>query len=254
MEEDQEIPIILGRPFLATGRTLIDVQKGQLILRVQDEEVTFNVLKALKHPHDVDNCLRVDVVDECIKEVHQIITPKDPLEACLHGAPNSESPNITECVNQLEASSPIFFRRPFEELGASKRQPVPSTEKPPELELKPLPVHLKYAFLGTSSTLPVIISSSLSREQEEKLLRVLREHKMAIGWSIADIKGISPSICQHKILMEDKYRPSIEPQRRLNPNMKEVVRAEVLKLLDAGIIYPISDSTWVSPVQVVPKK
>ena len=68
MEEDQEIPIILGRPFLATGRTLIDVQKGQLILRVQNEKVTFNVLKALKHPHDVGNCMRVDVVEECIKE------------------------------------------------------------------------------------------------------------------------------------------------------------------------------------------
>ena len=63
MEEDQEIPIILGRSFLATGRTLIDVQKSQLILRVQDEEVTFNVLKALKHPYDVDNCMRVNVVN-----------------------------------------------------------------------------------------------------------------------------------------------------------------------------------------------
>ncbi|MGK4301695.1 hypothetical protein, partial [Klebsiella pneumoniae] len=86
------------------GRTLIDVQKGQLILRVQDEEVTFNVLKALKHPHDVDNCMRVDMVGECIKEVHQIITPKDLFEASLHGTPKSESPNITEYVNQLEAS------------------------------------------------------------------------------------------------------------------------------------------------------
>ena len=85
-------------------------------------------------------------------------------------------------------------------------------------------------------------------------MRVLRKYKMAIGWSIADIKGISPSIYQHKILMEDMYRSSIEHQRRLNPNMKEVVQTEVLKLLDAGIIYPISDRTWVSPVQVVPKK
>ena len=126
--------------------------------------------------------------------------------------PNLESSNSIECVNQLEASPPIFIRRPFKELGESKRQSVPSTEKPPELELKPLPVHLKYTFLGTSSTLPVIISSSLNREQEEKLLRVLREHKMAIGWSIIDIKGISPSLCQHKILMKDKYRSSIEHQ------------------------------------------
>ena len=82
----------------------------------------------------------------------------------------------------------------------------------------------------------------------------MREHKTALGWSIADIKGISPSTCMHKILMEENCKPTVEHQRRLNPNMKEVVRAEVLKLLDAGIIYPISDSPWVSPVQVVPKK
>ncbi|XP_022865510.1 uncharacterized protein LOC111385359 [Olea europaea var. sylvestris] len=90
--------------------------------------------------------------------------------------------------------------------------------------------------------------------EKEKLLRVLRENKTAIGWTIADIKGISPSMCMHKILMEENCKPSIEIQRRLNPNMKEVVRAEILKLLDAGIIYPISDSAWISPVQVVPKK
>jgi len=71
---------------------------------------------------------------------------------------------------------------------------------------------------------------------------VLRDHKTAIGWTIVDIKGISPSLCMHKILMEDNYKPSIQPQRHLNPAMKEVVRKEVLKLLDASMIYPISDS------------
>ncbi|XP_022869570.1 uncharacterized protein LOC111388972 [Olea europaea var. sylvestris] len=79
--------------------------------------------------------------------------------------------------------------------------------------------------------------------EEETLLKVLRENKMAIGWTITDIKGISPSMCMHKILMEENCKPSIESQRRLNPNMKEVVRAEILKLLDAGIISPISDTT-----------
>ncbi|KAL9274074.1 Transposon Ty3-I Gag-Pol polyprotein-like protein, partial [Drosera capensis] len=89
---------------------------------------------------------------------------------------------------------------------------------------------------------------------EEKLLRILRTHKQAFAWKIADIKGIAPSMCMHKILMEERYRPLVQPQRRLNPIMQEVVKNEVIKLLDAGIIYPISDSTWVSPVQVVPKK
>ena len=86
------------------------------------------------------------------------------------------------------------------------------------------------------------------------MLNVLKKYPKAIGYTIEDIKGINPSICIHRILLEEDYKPSIEHQRRLNPNMKEVVKKEVLKLLDAGIIYPISDSKWVSPVQVVPKK
>ena len=86
------------------------------------------------------------------------------------------------------------------------------------------------------------------------MLEVLRKHKSALGWSISNIKGISPNICMHKILTVESYEPSIEHQRRLNPAMKEVVRAKVLKLLNAKIIYAISNSFWVSPVQVVPKK
>uniref|UniRef100_A0A2N9H0L4 Reverse transcriptase/retrotransposon-derived protein RNase H-like domain-containing protein n=1 Tax=Fagus sylvatica TaxID=28930 RepID=A0A2N9H0L4_FAGSY len=129
-----------------------------------------------------------------------------------------------------------------------------SSVEAPKLELKPLPVELKYAFLGQEETFPVVISSKLNDEQESKLLKILRMHKGAIGWTIADIKGISPLICTHRIYLEDNVKPSREMQRRLNPNMKEVVRAEVLKLLDVGIIYPISDSKWVSPTQVVPKK
>ena len=73
-------------------------------------------------------------------------------------------------------------------------------------------------------------------------------------WSLADLKGIRPSMCMHRILLEDGHKPSVEAQRRLNPIMKEVVRKEVLKWLDTGVIYPISDSAWVSHVQVVPKK
>ena len=90
--------------------------------------------------------------------------------------------------------------------------------------------------------------------EEEKLLRVLRDHKNVIGWSLADLKGIRPSMCMHRILLEDGHKLSVEAQRRLNPTMKEVVRKEELKWLDAGVIYPISNSSWVSPVQVVPKK
>ena len=83
---------------------------------------------------------------------------------------------------------------------------------------------------------------------------VLVAHKAAIGWTIADLRGISPSIVMHKIITEENAKPSRDAQRRLNPNMREIVKKEVLKWLDAGIIYPISDSTWVSPTQTVPKK
>ena len=85
-------------------------------------------------------------------------------------------------------------------------------------------------------------------------MEVLKKHKAAIGWHFSDLKGISPSYYTHKINMEDEYKLVWQPQRRLNPVMKEEVRKEVLKLLEAGFIYPISDSAWVSPIQVVPKK
>jgi len=120
--------------------------------------------------------------------------------------------------------------------------------------LKPLPFNLKYSFLGENETFPVIISSNLSAHQEGKLLQTLKMHKNALGWTIADIKGISPLICIHRIYLEENAKSSREMQRRLNPNMKEVVTNEVIKLLDKGIIYPISDRKWVSPTQVVPKK
>jgi hypothetical protein len=100
----------------------------------------------------------------------------------------------------------------------------------------------------------VIVAANLSLGEEEKLLRVLREHNIAIGWTITNIKGISPAKCMHQIHLEDEAKPTKDTQRRFNPHMKEVIKKEVLKLLNVGIIYPISDSQWVSPIQVVPKK
>ena len=122
------------------------------------------------------------------------------------------------------------------------------------LILKELPSHLKYAFLEPEKAKPVIISATLTKNEEQKLLKILRNYKEVIAWSIEDLKGISPSICMHKILLEDNAKTSIEHQRRLNPVMKDVVRKEVLKWLNAGFIYAISDSPWVSRVHVVPKK
>jgi hypothetical protein len=82
----------------------------------------------------------------------------------------------------------------------------------------------------------------------------LRKHKKVIGYSISDLKGISPAFCTHRITLEEQCKPVVEPQRRLSHAIREVVKKEVIKLLDAGIIYPVPHSEWVSPVHCVPKK
>ena len=120
--------------------------------------------------------------------------------------------------------------------------------------MKVLTQHLKYAYLGKNGTLPVIISIHLTKFEEEILLKVLKKHKEDMGWMIADIKGLSPSTCVHKILMEDGCKPSWDAQRRLNLPMMKVVKKQILKLLDARMIYLFSDSKWVIPMQVVPKR
>ncbi|GKB44140.1 hypothetical protein Tco_0889082 [Tanacetum coccineum] len=102
--------------------------------------------------------------------------------------------------------------------------------------------------------LPVIISSQLSKEKKNKLISILKKHKQAFAWKTTDIPGICPSFCKHKIQLLDDKKLVVQKQRRLNPNMQEVVKKEIMKLLDTGIIYPIVDSPWVSPIHCVPKK
>ena len=111
------------------------------------------------------------------------------------------------------------------------------------LTLKELPRYLKHAFLELAKAKPIIILAALTEHEEQKLLKILRKYKEAISWSIEDLKGISPSICMHKILLEENAKTSIEHQRRLNPIMKEVVIKEVLKWLNADFIYAISDNS-----------
>ena len=231
---------------------MIDVQKGELRLRVQEEEEAFSVFNAIKHPHDTDNCFRVDMLEAILSSQ---LVPLEPLETSLtHDDPSScEDETVQEHVKWMDSFG-LNRRKYFESLGASLSRLTPSIEKPPIVEEKQLPSQLRYAYLREESTLPVIISSSLSNREEEKLLKILKEHNEEIGWSLADIKGIRPSMGMHRILLEEDSKPTIDAQRPLNPSMKEVVRKEVLKWLDAGVIYPISDSSWVSPVQVAPKK
>ena len=82
----------------------------------------------------------------------------------------------------------------------------------------------------------------------------MKKHRAAIGYTLDDLKGISPTLCQHKIKLEKNAKLVVDHQRQLNPKMKEVVRKEILKLLEAGIIYLVTDSQWVSHVHCVPKK
>ena len=98
------------------------------------------------------------------------------------------------------------------------------------------------------------INANLTPEQETKLIHILTKHKNAFAWDYPDMKGIDPQLCTHHIYIENDAKPVRQPQRRLNPHLKEVVKAELQKLLDVSFIYPISDSKWVSPLVVVPKK
>ncbi|GJV59261.1 reverse transcriptase domain-containing protein [Tanacetum coccineum] len=138
----------------------------------------------------------------------------------------------------------------FEELKTIKSY----IDDPSELELKDLPFCLEYTFLERTDKLPVIISKELKDEEKAALLKVHKSHKRVIAWKISDIKGIDLSFCTHKILMEDDFKPAFQHQRRVNLKIHEVIKKEVIKLIDVGLIYPISNSPWVSPVYCVPKK
>ena len=101
----------------------------------------------------------------------------------------------------------------------------------PTEELKPLPSTLKYAFLDSQQEKTVIISPQLN-EQEKRLLDVLRRNEKAIGWTLADLRGLYPSLCTHRIFLEDESRPVREAQRRLNPKVWEAVKEDILKWLN----------------------
>ncbi|GJR36031.1 reverse transcriptase domain-containing protein [Tanacetum coccineum] len=270
---DPRVPLILGRPFLRTARALIDVYGEELTLRVDDEAITFKVGQTSRYSYnDAESVNRIDVIDIS----YPILSTSFPsltlfeggdfileeIKACLTN--DSISPGIDDAdfdpegdlllLEKLLNSDPSSPLPPkelhFEEIKMIKS----SIDDPPELELKDLPSHLEYAFLEGTDKLPVIISKELKDEEKAALLKVLKSHKRAIAWKISDIKGIDPRFCTHKILMEDDFKPAVQHQRRVNPKIHEVIKKEVIKLLDAGLIYPISDSPWVSPVHCVPKK
>ena len=257
MEEDSQVPLLLGRPFLSTGAALIDMQKGVLTLRVGEEAADFNLPQSLKN---------LDTDREDYKLVDDVyLNNSDCYYDCNAQLPINENEmnfQYLECVN---VDSPHISLYTTEKVLSLKQNSMDNGDNNEEKEfhqetsteglvLKELPSHLKYAYLELPKSKPVIISARLSDTEEQKLLKILKNYQESIAWSIDELKGISPSICMHKILLKENAKPFIEHQRRLNPVMKEVVRKEVLKWLNAGFIYAILDSPWVSPIHVVPKK
>ncbi|CAN6685977.1 unnamed protein product [Malus baccata var. baccata] len=268
------LPILLGRPFMKTARTKIDVFKGTLTMEFDGEVIDFNISETMRYLVDDHSYFSIDIIDSLAQEYLEELN-EDALEIAItkgielknqnigtiqtHG--QIEDPNalpfneeVVEVVAALESLPRQYGKVPLSISSSVSTKMLPSVVQAPTLELKPLPDHLKYVFLGNDETLPVIVSSSVTAHEEEKLVKVLREYKTAIGWTLADIRGISPTTCMHHILLEEGTKPSREAQRRLNPSMMEVVKKEIIKLLDCGVIYPIFDSSWVSPIQVVPKK
>nr|GEU78977.1 reverse transcriptase domain-containing protein [Tanacetum cinerariifolium] len=166
------------------------------------------------------------------------------LEAFLNDDPSLSPPNQGNYLPEVRKKLKIY------EAKSDKS----SINEPPEVKLKDLPLHLEYAFLEGDDKLPVIIAKYLSVEENTALITVLKSHKRAIDWKLSDIKGIDPEFCTYKILMEEEFEPVVQHQRRVNTKIHDVIKQEVIKLLEAGLIYPISDSPWVSPVHCVPKK
>ncbi|GER31730.1 DNA-directed RNA polymerase subunit beta' [Striga asiatica] len=193
-ENGKDHTILLGRPFMATTNTLIDVKNGTLNMTVLGESVSTSVREATSASsvNFVEECAFIDVMDPFVEEM---------------------------------------MVREFEE------------RLMPDLEDDEGPMKK-----------PVIIFAELNRDEERELLDVLKRNQKAIGWSLGDIKGISPATCMHRIILEEGVKPFRDSQRRLNPNMMEVVKKEVLKFYSEGLIYPVADSEWVSPIHVVPKK
>ncbi|CAN6544297.1 unnamed protein product [Malus baccata var. baccata] len=212
LNDSPQLPILLGRPFMKTARTRIDVFKGTLTMKFDGEVIDFNISDVMRYPHD-GLTLR-----------HAYGNNKEHLTVPIQE-------ELMEMVAALE-SNPRYIGKPPDLISIpnSTNKLIPSVIQPLSLELKPLPSHLKYVFLGEQETLPVIISSSLTAQEEDKLVRVLREYKTAIGWTLADIKGISPTTCMHRILLEEGTKPSREAQRRLNPPMMDVGNHQATRL------------------------
>nr|GEW44897.1 transposon Ty3-I Gag-Pol polyprotein [Tanacetum cinerariifolium] len=261
-DADPRVPLILGRSFLKTGRALIDVLE---VLGFSDviasgnptpyyDPIVFATSPTLTPFENSDFFLEeVDAFlaledDPTSPEVDQSYVDTEGdillLEAFLNDDPSPLPPNQGNYLPQVRKELKICEAKTDKSL----------IDEPSEVKLKDLSPHLEYAFLEGNDKFLVIIAKDLSVDEKTALITVLKSHKRAIAGKVSDIKGIDPEFCTHKILMEEDFKPAVQHQRRFNPKIHNVIKNEVLKLLDARLIYLISDSPWVSHVHCVPKK
>jgi hypothetical protein len=230
--------IILGRPFLKLVDTVLDAGKSKVTINLNGKKYTYNSLRVSKHPSPFPP------EDEEVEEVGSLCfveTLRGSLKIAMENKPNDQQDEeLEEATKGLEPQYGSVEEEKFKDIGDIR----PEEPQVPEVNLKSLPTGLKYEFLGPDKTYPVIVSDELSLEENEKLLNLLKKHRKVIGYSINDLKGLSPAFCTHRIPMEDQCKPVVEHQRRLTHAMREVVKKEVIKLLDAGIIYPVLHSEW----------
>ncbi|GKA48320.1 reverse transcriptase domain-containing protein [Tanacetum coccineum] len=197
------------KTFLRTARALIDVHGEQMTLRHDDQSVTFKVVTPKLSPTiSLKRLTESMLLTLLVKSMFQ------------------------KYLNFLKVGNPLLLRIYEFDFSLSISQ-SPSEE-----------VIFLCTRFGGDDKLPVIIAKNLKDEDKTALIKVLKSHKRAIAWKISDIKGINPQFCTHKILMEENAKPVVQHQRRVNPKIHEVIKQEVIKLLDAGLIYPISDSPW----------
>ncbi|KAI4987997.1 hypothetical protein ZWY2020_029627 [Hordeum vulgare] len=234
--QDSFSPIIFGRSFLNTVNAHIDCEKQTVTVGFEGVSHEFSFSKFGRQPHEKELPSR----DETIALASIVVPPTDPLEKYLLEHENDiyidERDEIDRVV--LEQYPILKNNLPVELLGDP-----PPPKGDPVFELKQLPDTLKYAYLDEKEIYHVIISASLSEHEENKLLKTLRKHRAAVGYTPDDLKGISSTLCQHRNKTDPDFKPVADHQRRLNPKMK-VVRKEILKLLEAGIIYPVAHSDW----------
>jgi hypothetical protein len=240
--------IILGKTFLKLVGVVLDAREGKVIINLNGKKYPYNILRVSKHPSPFPP------EDEEVEEGGSLCfieTLRDTLRRVMENQSSvQQDEELEQETKGLEPIDGSVEEEKFEDIGDIK----PEEPQVPEVDLKPLPKGLNYEFLGPYKTYPVIMRYELSPEENEKLLNLLKKHRMVIGYSINDLKGLSPAFYTHRIPMEDQCKPVVDHQKRLTHAMRDVVKKKFVKLLDAGIIYLVPHSEWVGQVHSVRKK